>query len=88
MDYIGKIIKNKRRYLGFIKPKNKYQRRKEYTIFDFLFFQKKIQKKRKLSEFKLKDIDMYLQTKNWSEGTKKERKSILRSFYKRNFLGD
>jgi hypothetical protein len=87
MDYISKIRKNKRRFLGFVKPENKYQKRKEQTIFDFLFFQKKIQGKKKLNKFKLEDIEKYIETKeDWKEGTKKERRAILQAFYRRNSI--
>ena len=86
MDYINKIKKNKRRFLGFITPKNKYQKRKETTIFDFLFFQKKIQGKKKLNKFKKEDIEKYIETKDWKEGTKKERRAILQAFYRRNSI--
>jgi len=72
--------------LGFVKPENKYQKRKEQTIFDFLFFQKKINNKKKLNEFEQTDIEKYIETKDWKEGTKKERRAILQAFYRRNSL--
>jgi len=91
MDYIGKIRKNKRRFLGFPSPKTKYQRRKEHTIMDFLFFMKKIKKIKKLNKFKYLHIEEYLNFKKekdkLSDATLKEKKSIISSFYKRNMLG-
>jgi hypothetical protein len=87
MDYIAKVRRDKRRFLGFVTPKNKYQQRKESTVLDFLFFQKKLQKRKKLNKFKLEDIEKYIEAKkNWSLSTKKERRAILRAFYKRNSL--
>ena len=86
MDYINKIKKNKRRFLGFVNPENKYQQRKVSTVLDFLFFQKKIQGKKKLNEFEIRDIEKYIEIKEWSEGTKKERVAILKAFYRRNSL--
>jgi len=92
MDYIAKVRKDKRRYLGFKVPKTKYQKRKESTIFDFLFFMKKIKKIKKLNQFKIEYIKEYLQYKKQkdrlSEATIKEKKSIISSFYKRNMLGE
>ena len=86
MDYIAKVRRDKRRFLGFVTPKNKYQQRKESTVLDFLFFQKKLQKRKKLNEFKVKDIDMYIRAKNWSLSTKKERVAMLKAFYRRDSL--
>ena len=87
MDYIHKVKKDKRRFLGISKSKS-YQTKKENTVLDFLFWQKKQNKKKKLNEFELKDIEKYLKTKKyWSASTKKERKAILNKFYKRNNLG-
>lgn len=91
MDYIGKIRKNKRRFLGFPAPKTKYQKRKEQTVMDFLFFMKKIKKIKKLNQFKHSHIEEYLlhkkTTNKLSDATLKEKKSIISSFYKRNMLG-
>ena len=86
MDYIAKVKKDKRRFFGHIQPKNKYQQRKEQTILDFLFFQKKIQGKKKLNEFEIRDIEKYIEIKEWSKGTIKERVAILKAFYRRNSL--
>ena len=86
MDYIAKVRRDKRRFLGVTSPKNKYQQRKEQTVLDFLFFQKKINNKKKLNEFEIRDIEKYIEIKEWSEGTVKERRAILRAFYKRNSL--
>ena len=91
MDYIGKIRQNKRRYLGFKSAQTKYQKRKEHTIMDFLFFMKKIKKIKKLNKFKYLHIEEYLNLKKekdkLSDATLKEKKSIISSFYKRNMLG-
>lgn len=91
MDYIAKIRKDKRRFLGFKKPQTKYQRRKEHTIMDFLFFQKKQIKRQKLNQFQWQDIWRYLayikKTKRLADATIKEKEKILKSFYRRNFLG-
>ena len=91
MDYIAKIRKNKRRFFGFIKPKTKYQQRKESTVMDFLFFQKKTQKKKKLNEFQKIDIEKYLELKKQkhelADATLSEKKAILLAFFRRNQLG-
>jgi hypothetical protein len=76
MDYIAKVRRDKRRFLGVTSPKNKYQQRKEQTVLDFLFFQKKINNKKKLNEFKVKDIDMYIRAKNWSLSTNYRRDTL------------
>jgi len=87
MDYIAKVKKDKRRFFGFVTPKNKYQQRKVSTVLDFLFFQKKIQGKKKLNEFEIRDIEKYIEAKeNWSLSTRKERVAILKAFYRRNSL--
>ena len=87
MDYIAKVRRDKRRFLGVTSPKNKYQQRKEQTVLDFLFFQKKINNKKKLNEFKPDDIEKYIEAKeNWSLSTRKERVAILKAFYRRNSL--
>jgi len=92
MDYITKVRKDKRRFFGFIKPKTKYQQRKESTVMDFLFFQKKIMRKKKLNEFKETDIEKYLELKKdrdrLANATLLEKKAILKAFYKRNYLLD
>lgn len=91
MDYIHKIRKDKRRFFGFISPTTRYQQRKESTTFDFLFFQKKIQKRKKLNEFKLQDIEKYLEWKKQKDklanATISEKRAIIRAFYRRNQLG-
>jgi len=88
MDYISKVRKDKRRYLGFIQPKNKYQQRKLSTVEDFLFYMKKIKKIKKLNEFRYFHISDYLkhlkEDKNLKEGTLKEKEKILKAFYRRN----
>jgi len=90
MDYISKVRKDKRRYLGFIQPKNKYQQRKLSTVEDFLFYMKKIRKIKKLNEFRFYHIEDYLnflkENKGLKEGTILEKRKILKSFYKRNKL--
>ena len=90
MDYISKVRKDKRRYLGFTKPQTKYQQRKLSTVEDFLFYMKKNRKIKKLNEFKFYHIEDYLnflkQNKGLKEGTILEKRKILKSFYKRNKL--
>jgi len=90
MDYISKIRKDKRRFLGFITPKNKYQQRKEKTVMDFLFYMKKNRKIKKLNEFKfyhIRDFLNFLKEKdNLSEATLLEKEKIIKSFYRRNKL--
>ncbi len=88
MDYISKVRKDKRRYLGFPSPKTKYQKRKESTIFDFLFYMKKQRKIKKLNEFKYFHINDYLkhlkEKNNLAEATIQEKEKILKAFYRRN----
>ena len=91
MDYIAKIRKNKRRYLGFKQPKTKYQQRKESTILDFLFYMKKnrrIDRLNKFREFHILDYLKFLkQEKALADATILEKAKILQSFYRRNQLG-
>ena len=91
MDYIAKIRKNKRRFLGFPRAETKYQKRKENTVMDFLFFQKKVQKRKKLNEFQETDIQKYLglkkQKHELADATLSEKKAILKAFFRRNQLG-
>ena len=88
MDYISKIRLNKRRFLGFPRAETKYQKRKENTIMDFLFFMKKTKKIKKLNQFKyyhIKDFLKYLkETKGNKQGTIQEKEKILKAFYRRN----
>lgn len=90
MDYISKIRLNKRRFLGFPKAETKYQKRKESTIFDFLFYMKKGRKIKKLNEFKYFHIKDYLEhlkeKNNLAKATIQEKEKILKSFYRRNKL--
>jgi hypothetical protein len=84
---IKKVYRDKRRYFGYIEPKTKYQKRKLDTVYDFLMFCKKQLKIKKLNELRISHIEEYLSIKKyWSEGTKKERRAILRAFYRRNSL--
>ncbi len=90
MDYISKVRRDKRRYLGFPKAETKYQKRKESTIMDFLFYMKKNRRIKKLNEFKFYHIEDYLnyikENKGLKEGTILEKRKLLKSFYKRNKL--
>lgn len=90
MDYISKIRKNKRRFFGFPRAKTKYQQRKESTVMDFLFFQKKVNKINKLNQFKLENIEEFLEWKKekdrLAEATLSEKKAILLAFFRRNSL--
>ena len=88
MDYISKIRKNKRRYLGFPRAETKYQKRKESTIMNFLFYMKKQRKIKKLNEFKYFHINDYLkylkEKNNLANTTIQEKEKILKSFYRHN----
>lgn len=90
MDFITKIKKNKRRFIGSPQANTKYQKRKEYTIFCFLFFQKKVKRIKKLNDFRyfhIKDFLQYEQEKKGlAKATLQEKEKILRAFYKRNHL--
>ncbi|WP_459893702.1 hypothetical protein [Desulfothermus okinawensis] len=90
MDYIKKVIKDKRRFLGFVEPKTKYQKRKEKTIFTFLFYMKKVKKIKKMNQFRyyhIQDFLIDLQKKeNLAESTINEKEKILKAFFNRNKL--